>query len=114
MQVPSDSTIALVYLSPDSINFKHFLLLRVKIHLFVNLILQNVAKHIQLTAAEIDLFSSLLETRTLKSKRFILGEGPLAQVYCWNKSLTCSHYPCVFKTIAVRLWLNCTPNGCLS
>jgi len=47
MQILSDSTIALVYLSIDSINFKHFLLLMVKIHLLVNLILQNVAKHIQ-------------------------------------------------------------------
>ena len=60
MHIPSDSAIALVYLSPDSINFKHFLLLTVKIHLFVNLILQNVAKHIQLTAAEVDLFFELV------------------------------------------------------
>jgi CRP-like cAMP-binding protein len=79
MQVSSDSTIALVYLSTDSINFKHFLLLMVKIHLFVNLILQNVAKHIQLTAAETDLFSSSLETRTLKSKQFLLEEGQICK-----------------------------------
>jgi len=90
MQVPSDSTIALVYLSPDSINFKHFLLLTVKIHLYVNLILQNVAKHIQLTAAEIDLFSSLLETRTLKSCQLFLQKSPLAQVlHCSGLLVQC-------------------------
>lgn len=41
----------------------------------MELILQNVAKHIQLSPSETDLFISFLAPRTLKSKQFLLEEG---------------------------------------
>lgn len=45
----------------------------------MDLILQNIAKHIRLDDAETDLFLSLLETRNIKSKQFLLEEGQICK-----------------------------------
>jgi len=41
----------------------------------IDLILQNVAKHIQLDDDEVDFFISLLQSKTLKRKEFLLKQG---------------------------------------
>jgi CRP-like cAMP-binding protein len=43
------------------------------------LILKNIAKHIQLTAEEQDLFLSFLQTKKLKRKQFLLKEGEICK-----------------------------------
>lgn len=45
----------------------------------MDLILQNITKHIRLDDAETDLFLSLLETRNIKSKQFLLEEGQICK-----------------------------------
>jgi len=44
-----------------------------------DLILQNVAKHIQLDTTESDFFVSLLQRRTLKRKEFLLKQGDICK-----------------------------------
>jgi len=43
------------------------------------LLLENIAKHIQLEQAETDLFFSLLTFRTLKKKEFLLRQGDICK-----------------------------------
>ncbi|MDP4264902.1 MAG: Crp/Fnr family transcriptional regulator [Bacteroidota bacterium] len=43
----------------------------------LDLILQNIAKHIQLDEKEIDYFTSLLTQKTIKRKGFLLKEGEI-------------------------------------
>lgn len=45
----------------------------------VDLILQNVAKHIRLDKAETDLFISLLEYRSIKKKSYLLRQGEICR-----------------------------------
>lgn len=45
----------------------------------VDLILQNIARHIQLDTAETDFFLSLLQTTTLKKKEFLLKQGDICR-----------------------------------
>lgn len=45
----------------------------------MDLILQNIAKHVRLDDAETDLFLSLLETRNIKSKQFLFEEGQICK-----------------------------------
>jgi CRP-like cAMP-binding protein len=42
-------------------------------------ILQNISKYIQLTDAEIEIFISYLDTKTVKRKQFILNEGEVCK-----------------------------------
>jgi len=44
-----------------------------------NLILSNVAKHIQLDKAETDFFTSLLQQRTFKKKDYLLKQGEICK-----------------------------------
>src|SRR5678815_6064814 len=45
----------------------------------INLILQNVGKHIHLSKTEADYFVSLLQHRTLKRKEYLLKEGDVCK-----------------------------------
>jgi len=45
----------------------------------IDLILQNVGKHIQLSKTEADYFVSLLQRRTLKRKEYLLKEGDVCK-----------------------------------
>jgi CRP-like cAMP-binding protein len=49
------------------------------VHYQTDLILQSVSKLIQLTPAEADNFLSLLDSRTLKTRQFILTEGNICK-----------------------------------
>ncbi|MEO6722255.1 MAG: cyclic nucleotide-binding domain-containing protein [Ferruginibacter sp.] len=44
-----------------------------------DLILQNVAKHIQLNKTEADFFVSILQHKTLKRKEFLLRQGDICK-----------------------------------
>lgn len=43
------------------------------------LILQNIGRHIALNDSETDFFKSLLQTKTLKRKEFLLRQGELCK-----------------------------------
>ncbi|HRH59668.1 MAG TPA: Crp/Fnr family transcriptional regulator [Chitinophagaceae bacterium] len=50
------------------------------------LILKNIAKHIQLTADEADYFTSLLKRKRLRKKQFLLEEGEVCTHECFVNS----------------------------
>ncbi|MBS4065404.1 MAG: Crp/Fnr family transcriptional regulator [Chitinophagaceae bacterium] len=56
------------------------------------LIHQNISRHITLTAAEFDYFTSLLKARRLRKKQFLLQEGEVCHYECFVNSGCLRHY----------------------
>ncbi|WP_407527880.1 Crp/Fnr family transcriptional regulator [Lacibacter sp. MH-610] len=56
------------------------------------LIHQNISRHITLTAAEFDYFTSLLKLKRLRKKQFLLQEGEVCHYECFVNSGCLRHY----------------------
>jgi len=56
-----------------------------------DLILQNVAKHIFLNKTEVDFFISLLQTKAIKRKGFLLQEGEACKLKALSQRAVYGH-----------------------